>query len=184
MMLKILHRMLTGGVMLPCWPKAAEGWEPQRQDTYFGFGEPEAEMHCAEIRVFMRCVGRLRMDKRQIFMPPNATISDVRKQFGREFDQTHVRDERGFVIENHTRPLSDYSSKCRLNLDFTYEQARLQDWFKETLASEAEAIQTKMQTEKTLREQAVATHTQAQTVDEMTEQSRKPVAAAVAGPSK
>ena len=176
--------MLTGGVMLPSWPKAAEGWEPQRQDTYFGFGKPEAEMNCAEIRVFMRCVGRLRMDKRQIFMPPNATISDARKQFGREFDQTHVRDERGFVIEDHTRPLSDYSSKCRLNLDFTYEQARLQDWFKERLADKTEAI--KMQTEKTktLREQAVAifqTHTQAQTVDEMTEQSRKAVAAA--GPS-
>mmetsp|Transcript_8903 Transcript_8903/g.23625 ORF Transcript_8903/g.23625 Transcript_8903/m.23625 type:complete len:174 (-) Transcript_8903:167-688(-) len=173
--------------MLPSWPKAAEGWEPQRQDTYFSFGKPEAEMNCAEIRVFMRCVGRLRMEKRQIFMPPNATISDAQKQFGREFDQTHVRDERGFVIENHTRPLSDYSSKCRLNLDFTYEQARLQDWFKERLASETEAIQKKMKTErKTLREEAMVfqTLTQAQTADEMTEQSRKAVVAAAAGPSQ
>ena len=154
--------------MLPSWPKAVEGWEPQRQDTHFGFGKPEDEVNCSKIRVFMRCVGRLRMEKRQIFMAPNATISDAWKQFGRDFEQTYVRDERGFVIEDHTQPLSDYSSKCRLNLDLTYEQAALKDWFKERLAREAEAIQTNMQirSEEKLREHA---QKQVQTEDQMRE---------------
>jgi hypothetical protein len=121
--------------------KAVEGLDPPRQDTHFGFGNPEDEKRCSGIRVFMRCVGRLRMEQQQISMATNDTINDARNRFGRKMDQMCVRDERGFVIrpEDHTLPLSHFSSKCRLNLDFTYEQMTIKEWTKETVASVAES---------------------------------------------
>jgi hypothetical protein len=129
--------------MLNIGQKAVEGLEPQRHDTHFGFGNPEDEKRCSGIRVFMRCVGRLRMEQQQVGMAPSDTIDDARNRFGRKMDQTCVRDERGFVIrpEDHQLPLSHFSSKCRLNLDFTYEQPTIKAWAKEKAASVAESVQ-------------------------------------------
>ena len=128
------------------WPnvgwKSVDALEPVRQDVRFGYGKPEEEAQCNQVRVFLRCVGRLRMERRQVFMQPNATISEARQQFQHEMAQTYVRDERGFEIPpaSYDLPLSHFSSKCKLNLDFTYENATLKELAKETAADVAEAF--------------------------------------------
>ena len=74
------------------------------------------------------------MDQRQLSMKPDDTIAKVKDTFvtnlGRDMDQKFVRDERGFIIDSnrHGEPLTAFSSKCNLNLDFTYEDQRVRDW--------------------------------------------------------
>ena len=137
--------------MFPVWPKSAEAWEPPCQDVHFGFGTPENEARCKRIRVFIRCVGRLRMDKQHFFMAPSDTVADARektdadarKKFGRDMLQGHVRDERGFEIgpNMQEQPLSDFSSKCKLNLDFTYTNPTIKEFAKERVAGAGEAME-------------------------------------------
>jgi len=98
----------------------------------FGIGKKQNEMHCEKIHVFMRCIlsSGVAMEPRRALLSPSQAIADARIAYvdaraGRPLQQTHVRDEHGYVLESslHSQPLAQFSNDCKLNLDFSYGNA-------------------------------------------------------------
>jgi hypothetical protein len=79
---------------------------------------------CAEIHVFMRCIGKA-TEKRRALLTPVSSVGDARKAFeaarGGPIRQEHTLDEEGYLFSEKLvrEPLWKFSNNCRLNLDFT-----------------------------------------------------------------
>lgn len=97
----------------------------------FGNGDSEKEKQCCnEIKVFMICYGitglGLNGERRRMLMDKNITLRNTKKLFGRSFDQEFIRDENGFIFNNEDldKPLYNFSNKCCLNINFTYDYTK------------------------------------------------------------
>lgn len=94
----------------------------------FGIGKKQKEMECEKVHVFMQCMlsSGVAVEPRRTLMSPSQTIADARIAYvdarGRPLQQTHVRDENGYVLEAslHSQPVAQFSNDCKLNLDFSY----------------------------------------------------------------
>ena len=96
----------------------------------FGIGKKQKEMECEKVHVFMRCMlsSGVAMEPRRTLMSPSQTIADARIAYvdarGRPLQQTHVRDENGYLLERslEMQPLARFSNACQLNLSFSYAE--------------------------------------------------------------
>eukprot|EP00037_Helgoeca_nana_P022883 m.235702 g.235702 ORF g.235702 m.235702 type:complete len:181 (-) comp26162_c1_seq1:1774-2316(-) len=96
----------------------------------FGPGDPQAEAKaCAQIRLFLRASHRTGFEKMVLLVPPDTKISTVKETWGKQegftkLTQPQVRDEFGYVVgsSDMDKPLTNFSNKCNLNLDFTHPQ--------------------------------------------------------------
>ncbi|KAJ1494743.1 hypothetical protein T484DRAFT_1877157 [Baffinella frigidus] len=113
------------------WDKGFLSMRPKQERVSFGSGNQKDEEKCAEIHVFMRCVGVFRSgDTQHVKHPPHVTIAEARKEFaavkkkelGRDMAQQVVHDERNYAMnpQDLDKPLAAFSNRCNLNLDFTY----------------------------------------------------------------
>eukprot|EP00037_Helgoeca_nana_P022884 m.235850 g.235850 ORF g.235850 m.235850 type:complete len:90 (-) comp26162_c1_seq12:1774-2043(-) len=64
-----------------------------------------------------------------LLVPPDTKISTVKETWGKQegftkLTQPQVRDEFGYVVgsSDMDKPLTNFSNKCNLNLDFTHPQ--------------------------------------------------------------
>jgi hypothetical protein len=93
----------------------------------FGQGSPQKEKTCKEINLFMICYGITSLgmngEIRRILVDPDTKLKDIKKLFGRNFDQEFIRDENGFIFseEDLDKSLYNFSNKCCLNINFTYD---------------------------------------------------------------
>ena len=91
----------------------------------FGVGNPAHELKsCSHIHVFMTCSGHSNLDKRRACFEANTTLLQVKTSFdqrviGQEliFDENYYR----FHDADMEKPLWLFSSQCRLNILFVYE---------------------------------------------------------------
>ena len=96
----------------------------------FGCGKKQKEMECEKIHVFMQCIlgSGVAVEPIRALLSPSQTIEDARKAYvgarGRPMQQSHVRDENGYVLERSLdlQPLAQFSNDCQLCLSFSYAE--------------------------------------------------------------
>src|SRR5438094_233073 len=116
------------------WPikkeHVAQLWVPPT--PLFGFGDPAREsQQCTEITAFVRCLdsvklGVLPVDQLAIIMSKSSNFDDLKaavpkyRREGTPVRQDRTVLENGSFVVDTKLPLTQFSNKCRINVDFTY----------------------------------------------------------------
>ena len=100
-------------------------YTPIDKELRFGSGNPSDECNCETVTVFARVVGATNQLVRSTF-PKDTKLGDLKSVFERhpafkqDIRQELLADEQGYIwsSEDEQRPLTAFSNRCRLNVDF------------------------------------------------------------------
>jgi len=91
----------------------------------FRLGDPKKECEqCEKIRVFMACVGMISVEQRRMTFPKDATLREVRQNFGRDMDQEGMFDENYYRFNDSElgQSIYNFSNGCALNVIFQHPE--------------------------------------------------------------
>src|SRR5689334_283393 len=105
--------------------EVVKNWVKNRFDPplHFKVGDPKKEcMNCEKIQVFMVCIGSTTPEMRRMTVSKEATLRQLRQEFGRDMEQEGIYDENHYRFNDSELdlPIYNFSNSCALNVIFQH----------------------------------------------------------------